>query len=186
MVTPIVAEAVDALVNPDGQTTPSVLPVATDTLGQVGGESNPREPVIYTIMGDANLDGQVGLLDWDVIKANFGSTTAPWTMGDVNGDGHVNLLDYNIVKTHFGQTATVPEVPAMAVAALPTLTARELPAPSGSAASPGASMAAWTWTPTVTGAVAEREKIDAAGLVLEPNLSVVDWSSLPSIPVAAL
>ncbi|MCY2924074.1 MAG: dockerin type I domain-containing protein [Planctomycetota bacterium] len=55
-------------------------------------------------MGDVNCDGQVSLLDYNVIKANFGGSGG-WTSGDVNGDGQVSLLDFNVVKTHFGHTA---------------------------------------------------------------------------------
>ncbi|MCY2924576.1 MAG: dockerin type I domain-containing protein [Planctomycetota bacterium] len=56
-----------------------------------------------TLPGDVNLDGQVGLLDYNVIKMNFGATNATWDMGDLNADGQVGLLDFNIVKANFGQ-----------------------------------------------------------------------------------
>lgn len=55
-----------------------------------------------TLPGDVNLDGQVSLLDYNIIKVNFGATNATWDMGDVNGDGQVGLLDYNVVKVNFG------------------------------------------------------------------------------------
>ncbi|MCY2924510.1 MAG: dockerin type I domain-containing protein [Planctomycetota bacterium] len=55
--------------------------------------------------GDVNRDGQVGLLDYNVIKANFGLASTNWVKGDVNRDGQVGLLDYNLVKANFGNVS---------------------------------------------------------------------------------
>ncbi|MCY2926689.1 MAG: dockerin type I domain-containing protein, partial [Planctomycetota bacterium] len=82
--------------------------------------------------GDVNQDGQVSLLDYNVIKANFGNTYASgnhWTDGDVNGDLQVGLLDFNIVKAHFGHTTgdvgvtAVPEPATLSLLALAGLAA---------------------------------------------------------------
>ncbi|MCY2926287.1 MAG: dockerin type I repeat-containing protein, partial [Planctomycetota bacterium] len=57
--------------------------------------------------GDVNGDGQVSLLDYNIIKAHFGNAYADgnhWNDGDVNSDLQVGLLDFNIVKAHFGHT----------------------------------------------------------------------------------
>lgn len=88
------------------------------------------------------------------LAVNNGDAT--WTMGDVNGDGQINLLDYGIVKANFGQTAPAPLTSAV-------------PAQSGVVATGGASMTAWTWPAAATGAVVERERIDAAQWVLDPK-----------------
>ncbi|MCY2926252.1 MAG: dockerin type I domain-containing protein [Planctomycetota bacterium] len=75
--------------------------------------------------GDVNGDGQVSLLDYNVIKANFGNAYESgnhWGDGDVNGDHQVGLLDFNIVKAHFGHTtgdgAAVTAVPEPATISL--------------------------------------------------------------------
>ncbi|MEM6749993.1 MAG: dockerin type I domain-containing protein [Planctomycetota bacterium] len=62
--------------------------------------------------GDANGDGVVDLLDFDVLAQNFGSNTGNGAAdGDFNGDGTVDLLDFDILAQNFGATspAAVPE-----------------------------------------------------------------------------
>ncbi|MEM6751011.1 MAG: PQQ-dependent sugar dehydrogenase [Planctomycetota bacterium] len=58
------------------------------------------------IAADANADGVVDLLDFDVLAANFGSTLSPtFADGDFNGDGVIDLLDFDILAQNFGATA---------------------------------------------------------------------------------
>ena len=52
--------------------------------------------------GDANGDGQVNILDFNLVASHFGQTGSSIS-GDVNRDGKVNILDFNIVVSHFGQ-----------------------------------------------------------------------------------
>ncbi|NLF32336.1 MAG: hypothetical protein GX591_15780 [Planctomycetes bacterium] len=52
--------------------------------------------------GDANLDGQVDLDDFVILKQNFGAANASWNQGDFNGDGDVDLDDFVILKQTFG------------------------------------------------------------------------------------
>ncbi|MCY2926925.1 MAG: dockerin type I repeat-containing protein [Planctomycetota bacterium] len=83
--------------------------------------------------GDVNGDGQVSLLDYNIIKANFGNSYESgnhWNDGDVNGDQQVGLLDFNIVKAHFGHTTgdgaavtAVPEPATLSLLALAGLAA---------------------------------------------------------------
>lgn len=58
------------------------------------------------IPGDFNFDGTVNLIDFNILKTNFGLRPADSSQGDANMDGTVNLLDFNILKTNFG--AMVP------------------------------------------------------------------------------
>lgn len=57
------------------------------------------------IPGDYNLDGTVNSLDYDVWRANFGTSTAtsPLVHGDGNGDGIVDAADYITWRDHVGQ-----------------------------------------------------------------------------------
>ncbi|MCY2926929.1 MAG: dockerin type I domain-containing protein, partial [Planctomycetota bacterium] len=88
---------------------------------------------VFAHAGDVNGDGQVSLLDYNVIKANFGNTYEGgfhWADGDLNGDKQIGLLDFNIVKAHFGHTTgdgaavtAVPEPATMSLLALAGLAA---------------------------------------------------------------
>ncbi|MEM8496095.1 MAG: choice-of-anchor tandem repeat NxxGxxAF-containing protein [Planctomycetota bacterium] len=74
-----------------------------------------------TLPGDANADGVVDLLDFDVLAQNFGSRTGNGSAeGDFNLDGTVDLLDFDILARNFGSSipATVPEPASAAVLAL--------------------------------------------------------------------
>ena len=65
----------------------------------------------YTRYGDANLDGQVNLADFNRLASNFGATgTGVWTQGDFNYDGNVNLQDFNRLAANFGLSAAGPQV----------------------------------------------------------------------------
>ena len=67
--------------------------------------------VRFTRYGDANLDGQANLQDFNRLANAFGTTgTAVWTRGDFNYDGNVNLQDFNRLASNFGQSAAGPTV----------------------------------------------------------------------------
>jgi len=63
------------------------------------------------VPGDINLDGEVNLQDFGVLKQNFGQG-ARRTGGDLTGDGVVGLADFGELKANFGRSnaaAVVPE-----------------------------------------------------------------------------
>ncbi|MEM7682772.1 MAG: dockerin type I domain-containing protein [Planctomycetota bacterium] len=73
--------------------------------------------------GDANGDGNVDLLDFDILAGNFGvgpGAVGGETIGDFNGDGNVDLLDFDILAGNFGFTssAAVPEPASIALLGL--------------------------------------------------------------------
>ena len=65
----------------------------------VGGSSTNRG----TCYGDIDLDGDVDLDDFVILKLNFGTGTT-WGTGDLDGDGDVDLDDFVILKLNFGST----------------------------------------------------------------------------------
>jgi len=59
--------------------------------------------VKYTLVGDANLDGNVNLSDYNTVIAHF-NAAATWTGGSFDYSGSVGLADFNDVVGNFNQT----------------------------------------------------------------------------------
>ncbi|MEW6680896.1 MAG: dockerin type I domain-containing protein, partial [bacterium] len=59
--------------------------------------------VSVTIPGDADGSGQVNLLDFYILRSEFGQS-GPNLASDFNHDGTVDLLDFYILRQNFGQT----------------------------------------------------------------------------------
>lgn len=53
--------------------------------------------------GDINNDEQVNLVDFAILRANFGKMLNGRTLGDLDGDGRVNLSDFAILRANFGR-----------------------------------------------------------------------------------
>jgi hypothetical protein len=60
--------------------------------------------VKYTLVGDANLDGNVGLADYNTVLSHYNGTGQPWTSGSFDYLGSVGLADYNTVLANYNQT----------------------------------------------------------------------------------
>jgi len=84
--------------------------VTTLTSGQV--------EVMYTLLGDANLDGLVNGSDFNILAANFNKSITGWDQGDFNYDGLVNASDFNALAANFNQGVSGADVSAGDVAAL--------------------------------------------------------------------
>jgi hypothetical protein len=84
--------------------------------------TNPERPVGTFLSADFDMDGDVDLVDFNILKGHFGASDAMKSDGDANGDMTVNLIDFNILKSSFGQTsgvtASVPEPSTWALAVL--------------------------------------------------------------------
>ncbi len=61
----------------------------------------------FVLAGDANRDGSVSILDFAILRGNFGRSDSPlFSEGDFNYDGSVSILDFAILRGNFG--ASVP------------------------------------------------------------------------------
>jgi hypothetical protein len=79
---------------------------------------------MYTLLGDANLDGKVNGTDFDLMATNFNqAVTNGWDKGDFNYDGKVNGNDFVLLADNFNQFASQSAVSATDVAALDTFAA---------------------------------------------------------------
>ena len=77
--------------------------------------------VAYTLDGDANLDGNVNITDFNIFAPNFGlPTTLGWEAGDFGYYGTVNIADFNLFAANFGLSDNGTDVsqPAADMAAL--------------------------------------------------------------------
>ncbi len=63
--------------------------------------------------GDANLDGTVSILDFAILRANFGSGNSAFNLGDLNDDGVVSILDFAILRANFGTSLTISQLAAV-------------------------------------------------------------------------
>ncbi|MBN2023226.1 MAG: right-handed parallel beta-helix repeat-containing protein [Pirellulales bacterium] len=71
--------------------------------GQVGGDFAYAFSLL--LQGDANLDGRVDDIDWEIFATYWGTTSgATWYQGDFTFDGQVSPVDFSIMASHIGQT----------------------------------------------------------------------------------
>jgi len=78
------------------------------------------------VLGDANLDGTVGIADLGALADNYGVTEgASWDMGDFNFDGQIGIADLGALSDNYGfgqgGQAPVPEPATMVLLAAGTM-----------------------------------------------------------------
>jgi autotransporter-associated beta strand protein len=61
--------------------------------------------IMFTLLGDANLDGTVNAEDYTLFSQNLGQSGMHWDEGDFNYDGTVNAEDYTLFSQNLGQSA---------------------------------------------------------------------------------
>ena len=82
----------------------SVTPTAP--MGWSPGLPSGEIEIMFTLLGDANLDGQVNAEDFTPFSANVGKNGS-WDDGDFNYDGTVNSEDFTPFSADLGQSATL-------------------------------------------------------------------------------
>jgi len=77
--------------------------------------------IMYTLLGDANLDGKVNGTDFTIMSAHFNQSGASWDQGDFNYDGVVNSADFVELSENFNQAVSpVASVSVASAAAVST------------------------------------------------------------------
>jgi hypothetical protein len=74
--------------------------------GVVAGLPSGQIEVMYTLYGDANLDGKVNGADFAIVAANFNKAVSGWDKGDFTYDQKDNGADFALLAAHFNQGAT--------------------------------------------------------------------------------
>ena len=77
--------------------------------------------VMYTLYGDADLNGTVNGADLNTVLSNYNQTGMDWDQGDFDYNGTVNGADLNTVLSNYNQSlsvgAAVPEPSTLLLAA---------------------------------------------------------------------
>ncbi|HEY1922378.1 MAG TPA: PEP-CTERM sorting domain-containing protein, partial [Tepidisphaeraceae bacterium] len=86
----------------------------------VPGLSSGQIEIMYTLNGDANLDGVVSGDDFTTLVANLGKSVSGWDKGDFNYDGVVNGEDFTFIVSNLGKAANGADItiPATDLAAI--------------------------------------------------------------------
>ncbi|HXE53592.1 MAG TPA: choice-of-anchor tandem repeat GloVer-containing protein [Tepidisphaeraceae bacterium] len=72
--------------------------------GVVQGMAADTIKVMFTLVGDTNLDGTVNMTDWQTLSRNFGSASGTWDTGDDNYDGTVSQTDLTALTRDYGHS----------------------------------------------------------------------------------
>jgi len=92
--------------------------------GNPAGLSAGTIEIMYTLLGDANLDGKVNGTDFTLMAASFNdSVTNGWDKGDFNYDGKVNGSDFVLLADNFNDFASQSAVDTQDLAALDSFAA---------------------------------------------------------------
>lgn len=87
--------------------------------GNPAGLASDSIEIMYTLLGDANLDGKVNGIDFDLMAMHFNqAVTDGWDEGDFNYDGKVNGSDFLVLAENFDQAANQSASAATDLAAL--------------------------------------------------------------------
>jgi autotransporter-associated beta strand protein len=73
----------------------------------VAGLPSGEIEIMFTLLGDANLDGTVNSEDFSPFSHNLGQSGMRWDGGDFNYDGTVNSEDFSLFSHNLGQTASL-------------------------------------------------------------------------------
>lgn len=108
--------------------------------GNPAGLSAGTIEIMYTLLGDANLDGKVNGIDFLILATNFNqAVTDGWDEGDFNYDGTVNGEDFLLMAENFNQVASQSSATSADLAALDAFAAANgislasVPEPAGAA-----------------------------------------------------
>jgi autotransporter-associated beta strand protein len=72
--------------------------------GNPAGLASGQIELMYTLLGDANLDGKVNGADFAILATNFNkavSGSSGWDQGDFNNDGSINGADFAFLASNF-------------------------------------------------------------------------------------
>jgi hypothetical protein len=75
--------------------------------GNPAGLASGTIEIVYTLLGDANLDGAVNGSDFAILATNFNKAVGGWDQGDFNYDGAANGADFASLAANFNKGTTI-------------------------------------------------------------------------------
>lgn len=119
-----------AILTPTATSNPTLPPTATSTPLPTN-TPVPPTPTTAPVVGDANGDRIVNILDYNIWRDEFLGTVSTKT-SDFNRDGKIDLLDFNIWRTAFNNTSPTssPTTAATSTPIPPTPTLAPSPTPT--------------------------------------------------------
>jgi hypothetical protein len=75
--------------------------------GEVAGLPSGEIEIMFTLLGDANLDGTVNSEDFTLFAEHLGQSGMMWDEGDFNYDGTVNAEDFTLFSANLNQSASL-------------------------------------------------------------------------------
>jgi len=113
--------------------------------------------LMYTLSGDANLDGVVNFNDYSTLQNNYDKSGTDWSQGDFNHDGVVNFNDFSMLQNNYDQTVTSADAVTPASGDLSQSATATTPA-AQSVAEPVYTL----YTPAITNLFSSNQNISAA------------------------
>jgi hypothetical protein len=92
-----------------------MLNEGTPSMTAINGAIQIGQPLLP---GDANADGKVDTLDFNILAFHFGGSNKTFSQGDFNYDTHVDSTDFNLFIANYGKRQSTP-APAMAMSTSP-------------------------------------------------------------------
>jgi hypothetical protein len=135
--------------------------------GVVAGLASGQIEIMYTLNGDANLDGVVNGSDYAIMTSNFNKAVGSWDQGDFNYDGADNGTDFSLLSSNFNQRSNAAVV-VMPIISAPASTPEVLTGTT-SAAPAGAQVAAAQPVVSTTPGNTSTDQTDSVStVVLDP------------------
>jgi hypothetical protein len=98
--------------------------------GVVAGLPSDEIEIMFTLLGDANLDGTVNGDDFSQFSHNLGQSGMSWDDGDFNYDGTVNSEDFASFSHNLGQTDSLASPTAGVLEAANGISLANVPEPA--------------------------------------------------------
>jgi hypothetical protein len=111
----------------------SVIGAVKNTFGDQTGLSGDETLIMYTYVGDQNLDGTINGDDFAAIDAGFSASGTLYQQGDFNYSGNIDADDYWLIDRNYTKVASFPLAPGAPVEGAAVAGVTAVPEPAAGA-----------------------------------------------------